>query len=384
MLILLHLIILFLPSVSYAMEEPTDIFDAIEKYASQNISHDAFEQYVEQHQDQISKGPSTLWWALDHRANNIPDMLKILLKNGAKPTINSKGITLLEEAAAQGNIESVEILIPHSMDVINRTKAYAPLNNAIWSKNIKIIQALLKAGADPNIRDSSGNTALDQAVKIYTKDELEEKNKIAIIQLLLDNNANKELIKPENQKNLYLLYTAATTTKSIPANPPDHPTPSSSSGRSGQAALGGNLGNAAQRNKLLQKIIGGAIVATAALYGFYHYLSQPVFIPSTLHGQELVDQLTDLLSTHDIEHAYALAEYNQDNLGNLSDIQRIALLSAINQAHGSITQAHATTYSWLSWYRSKSESDQFRQLHLIATLIHQSAPQLTIPTSTPN
>jgi Ankyrin repeats (3 copies) len=387
MLLLYGLIFYFLlPSVSYTMEEPTSIFAAMEETIAQEKT-DILKRYVKQHKNEVNsiqqdtRDVTPLLWLVYSlhpsqsatiRNQTIPAMIQILLDNGAQPTP-----LVMSVAAGKGNTAAVNVLIPRSKNIINQVldlTGTTALHAAVSSGNPETVKILLNEGANSTIKDGDDNTALDMAVEWQELDPQNTDQYRQIIKLLTDKGAN--VIKPINLPLIQEIIPAfVAAAKPMPTNPSG--SSNSPSGQSASAALGGNLGNAAQRNKLLQKIIGGAIVATAALYGFYHYLSQPVFISSTLYGQELVDQLTDLLSTHDIEHAYALAEYNQDNLGNLSDIQRIALLSAINQAHGSITQAHATTYSWLSWYRSKSESDQFRQLHLIATLIHQSTPQLT-------
>ena len=76
--------------------------------------------------------------------------------------------TPLHTAALNNKIEAVAALISHGADVNARTKwGMTPLMDASWLGHAKVVEALLDAGADKELKATSGRfegkTALDMA-----------------------------------------------------------------------------------------------------------------------------------------------------------------------------------------------------------------------------
>ena len=96
-------------------------------------------------------------------------MVSILLKAGAEvdAKYDMDGVTPLHYAAANNaNPEVISILLKAGADI--NAKSYkhgaSPLHFAASNnKNPEVIASLLNEGAGPNLRDSDGKTALDNA-----------------------------------------------------------------------------------------------------------------------------------------------------------------------------------------------------------------------------
>lgn len=84
-------------------------------------------------------------------ANKNPRVLEQLLKAKANPNIDYCGYTLLGYALSKPkNVEMVDIIINNGADVNRIFFKETPLNYAIKRKQIKNVEALLKAGAKTN------------------------------------------------------------------------------------------------------------------------------------------------------------------------------------------------------------------------------------------
>mmetsp|Transcript_20150 Transcript_20150/g.39573 ORF Transcript_20150/g.39573 Transcript_20150/m.39573 type:complete len:589 (+) Transcript_20150:576-2342(+) len=71
--------------------------------------------------------------------------------------------SLLHEAASSGNVEMVRVALDEfgQRDCINqRASAGPPLFWAAFDANVEMVKVLLNAGADPNVRDDEGHSAL--------------------------------------------------------------------------------------------------------------------------------------------------------------------------------------------------------------------------------
>lgn len=96
-----------------------------------------------------------------------PDVTRALIAAGASATVSeSSGINLLHWAALTNRPEVIPVLVEAGASV-NATDEfhYTPLMYAatIDFGDTQVLKALLKAGADPKIRNDQGRTALEQA-----------------------------------------------------------------------------------------------------------------------------------------------------------------------------------------------------------------------------
>ena len=103
--------------------------------------------------------------------NNDIEMLNIALEGGANPrnVTTFTDETALTTAAHLGHVEIVRILIAHKapLDHVN-ARGWTALHKAVVFGNggpnhVATVEALVKAGADPDIKDRQGATALTYA-----------------------------------------------------------------------------------------------------------------------------------------------------------------------------------------------------------------------------
>ncbi len=93
------------------------------------------------------------------------DVVEFLIAAGADVNEDINGTTALEYALARGHEEAVLVLIEAGAEV-NITDSYdgeTPLMEAADKRKLRVVVALLAAGADPRAKDDRGHTALDTA-----------------------------------------------------------------------------------------------------------------------------------------------------------------------------------------------------------------------------
>jgi ankyrin repeat protein len=118
---------------------------------------------------------------IEAAANGHLDVVKLLIENGAD--VNLKGEAWygpLHAAAAKGHIEVVKILLENGADV-NIFHQNKPLHNAAMNGHIEVAEILLANGADINAKGT------DEAAPLHTA---VSNNQLAMVKWLLSKGAN--------------------------------------------------------------------------------------------------------------------------------------------------------------------------------------------------
>jgi ankyrin repeat protein len=100
-----------------------------------------------------------LFYAVEHGS---PEIVAALLEKGANPNqVGSNGYVPLFDAILHADYDSVAVLLKNHADPNwkNSKTGETPLIQAVKLNQVKNVQALLIAGAEPNTRDATGNTA---------------------------------------------------------------------------------------------------------------------------------------------------------------------------------------------------------------------------------
>ena len=106
---------------------------------------------------------------------NYAEIASLLIKSGAdlnsRSIINDAGEAPLHWAARRGNSDAIEVLVNAgaNLDMQTTDRGLTPLMRALESDTnsvfIETITFLLEGGADPNVQDNNGNTALHYAAR---------------------------------------------------------------------------------------------------------------------------------------------------------------------------------------------------------------------------
>ncbi len=149
-------------------------------------------------------GSSDIWYAAtDDDVSSIERLLKDGIDVDAK---DYDGETPLSSAASFGHLKSVRFLLSKGANpnITNDSGDTALLSVGLISDNteddIEIIRLLIKAGADIDFEDSNGSTALHSAVFF---------GRAYLVKALLDNGENTEIKDKYNETPILSLCTIA-------------------------------------------------------------------------------------------------------------------------------------------------------------------------------
>ncbi|NOR53993.1 MAG: hypothetical protein GQ536_07900 [Candidatus Aminicenantes bacterium] len=121
----------------------------------------------------VMRGITPLIWAVFWNRRGIAELL---IDAGADVKVTNEGLTLLHIASIRGNDNKAkaltELLIAKGLDVNAKAKGSrenegsTPLHGAAGKGNIKVVEVLIKNGANVNARSQySGSTPLDVAIQ---------------------------------------------------------------------------------------------------------------------------------------------------------------------------------------------------------------------------
>lgn len=104
--------------------------------------------------------------------------------------INDAGLTPLHQAALDGNVDAVELLVKHGANINKQDDdTWTPLHAACAEGHTDIVELLLRHGADSNILTEDGERPID----------LVEPTDMATIKVMLENQSSKSHDSSEDE-----------------------------------------------------------------------------------------------------------------------------------------------------------------------------------------
>jgi ankyrin repeat protein len=125
-------------------------------------------------------------WSRKYKTVSSGEIVTLLVQNGADVDVANKyGFTPLHEAARSGDIKVVEVLIKAGANVNSKCvrRSFTPLHAAAYSGKSRAVEVLIKNGADINAKSGViGNTPFHLAAASGTK-------AVEVCRVFLDNGA---------------------------------------------------------------------------------------------------------------------------------------------------------------------------------------------------
>ncbi len=133
-----------------------------------------------------SNGRTPIGWAIFSKQGVRWDIVLMLLHYHGDPNVKTNhGYTPLMFAAQVGNHQALEALIQAGANIEAQEDGQTALLWAVIRRHPVVVADLIKAKADPNIRNINGISALDEAVDNLEYRPTADKKNIAIIKMLL-------------------------------------------------------------------------------------------------------------------------------------------------------------------------------------------------------
>lgn len=107
-------------------------------------------------------GSSPLSWSMVGGHNNSMEYIKLLIEKGADP--NKDYLEIIKECCFKGKKDELKFLVSKGLSLKTDPKEhYTPFRYAISVKKPEMVKLLIELGADPNVKNAAGKTALDMA-----------------------------------------------------------------------------------------------------------------------------------------------------------------------------------------------------------------------------
>ena len=160
-------------------------------------------QYLINQNCDINEFSETLSPALFAAVNmNSPQLVEILLKNGADPTILHREQTVLSYATKYEQLEVFKLLLKYGAPVSTYEPSLPPLIAALKAQNLEAIALLLQNGADPNCYQNAKNNEILRPLDIAIRNKSSSATTLLILTGANLDNIHKNEIEPKTYQQI--------------------------------------------------------------------------------------------------------------------------------------------------------------------------------------
>lgn len=113
------------------------------------------------------------WIPAIHYTQGNEEILRVLLEAGADPNIPDPTSTVLGSYALAGKVSAVTLLLEHGAEIDAQDPLYGKtaLHNAASNGHLEIVELLVEQGADPTIENNDGQTPYELAASFLANPE---------------------------------------------------------------------------------------------------------------------------------------------------------------------------------------------------------------------